>query len=677
MKICRNNVNFQCGMVMCAIAFIFSDQFAMGIGVEPPPPLENASGQDPFEMSLDQLAELKVVVDVASLFDESELVVGSTVELITRDNWRRRGARTLGDAIGHLPSTILLPDVLGAQKLTIRGFAGRLIGGTATNLDGVPINGLDTGNALFEINGLQPGVLDQIQMVRGPGSAIYGPDAFHGILSLHTFESDTDVIEIESQVDTDGFRQGAFRLSRGVTEGTRVNSAVAYSKMPDQDETYTYTIPGTMMESTGERKNAFESFMGVFKFETDREEPVSVRAGAYVNKQSSDDFSGLGRFGSGGMSIRRGSDVSGTDSTFAMVNAAVLVKLPEEITLEVNGFFWDTDRHRFFNAVPGVVVNVDNDAWRAGTNVILRQPDNSLNTQWLVGYGFDKTRVNRHTVNGATAAQDGLDRYVNSLFAQAKTSFADDTIHLVYGGRFDDFSDVGSHFSPRAGVIVQPTPDSAIKFLYGNAFRPPTAAEIGGTGAAPGNPNLDPETIDTFEIVLMKHGSNWKATVTGFYSEWDDAIIAGTNSGKNEAHGFEASFQIIEENCRFDFSGSYAQSEDKTTGFDYVAFPEYIFNVGVGVTVPESDIEIYVVNRVHLNADEGPIIAAIPNPSDLKDYWRTDVTVTWRNPQNNSEVFVYFLNIFDRDNFLPSINNAEGGIPEAGFTAGIGFRCVN
>ena len=452
--------------------------------------------------------------------------------------------------------------------------------------------------------------------------------------------------------------------------------------MPDQNEQYSFTIPMTTTEGSGRRDNEFEAFMAVFKIETDPEEQVAVRAGAYVNKQSSDNFSGLGTFRTAGVSILGASDVSGADSTFAMVNAAVLVKLPEDITLELNGYFWDTDRKRVFNATSTVVVNVDNDAWRAGTNLILRQPDNAFNTQWLVGFGYDKTRINKHTANGAIAGQDGLDRYVHSVFVQAKTSIVEDTWHILYGGRYDNFSDVGDHFSPRAGVIYQPTPDSAIKFLFGSAFRPPTSGEIGGTGAIPGNPNLDPETIDTYEFVLMKQGSNWKTMLTAFYSDWQDAmiVVAGpmrTNSGKNKAHGFEAAFQIIQDNCRFDFSGSYVKSEDETNSFDYVAFPEFIFNVGVGVTVPDSDIEVYVFNRVHLEAASGPISATIPAPSALKDYWRTDLTVTWRNPKNNSEVFVYLLNIFDRDNFLPSINNAEGGIPEAGVTAGIGFRCVN
>mgnify|MGYP001554462210 CR=1 FL=1 len=92
---------------------------------------------------------------------------------------------------------------------------------------------------MLESPGLQLGVLDRIEMVRGPGSAVYGADAFHGVLSLKTFASDRDLLEVESELGTDGYGQIAGRWSEELTDWLRINAAVAYNQRPDQDERYT------------------------------------------------------------------------------------------------------------------------------------------------------------------------------------------------------------------------------------------------------------------------------------------------------------------------------------------------------------------------------------------------------------------------------------------------------
>src|SRR5689334_19258531 len=63
-------------------------------------------------------SDIPVVVDVASLFKESDLTTGSTVEQITEKEWTVRGDRSLIDALTHSPSVYGQQDLLGYLLLT-------------------------------------------------------------------------------------------------------------------------------------------------------------------------------------------------------------------------------------------------------------------------------------------------------------------------------------------------------------------------------------------------------------------------------------------------------------------------------------------------------------------------------------------------------------------------------
>lgn len=80
---------------------------------------------------------------------------------------------------------------------------------------------------------------------------------------------------------------------------------------------------------------------------------------------------------------------------------------------------------------------------------------------------------------------------------------------LTAGLRHDRYSDVGSTTNPRLALVWDAAADWTLKLLYGEAFRAPSFSELYSTNnpIARGNPALRPETTRTFEAV-----SNWAAT---------------------------------------------------------------------------------------------------------------------------------------------------------------------
>lgn len=648
-------------------------------------------------LSVEELLQMRI--DVASHFEESELETASTVEQVSKANWKQRGARTVADAIGDLPGTAVLPSINGGYTLAIRGYANPAYRGVNLRLDGVPLNEFITGGgAPQELLPYQLGTLSKIEMIRGPGSAIYGTDAFHGVLSMETFSAEKDVTEMDARLGDDLYRETALRMSKAVSDKIRFNGAVSYNGNEDLDQEYHYTDPDTGENKSAKRQNRFNSYMGVLKLESDAKENLVGKAGFYFYGHNAHNFTGQGRITSpNDQSVLRDRDFSGGDSGAVMATTTWTLKLAEALSLEASGYGWRKDFSRDFDLtrLRKVSTIFDTIEDRAGGTLLMKNTINELNTRVSFGYeyNYQETReTTASTVDEAgdvlSSVRDGADgrvRRVHSAVLDARTALlSDEFVTLVYGGRFDEYSDSDEHFSPRAGVIFRPDTDWSVKLLYGNAYRAVSSSEAGGTpfvGPASGKP----EVIDTYEFTVMKEAERWKTYTTLFYSDWDDAILvtqnpapppplARLNAGKNRARGVESGFGYRDDIIRADFSGSYVESEDRTNDRDYVAFPAWIFNVGTGVKIPEAHLDFYLQNRILAEAAEGAVSTNIPNPKDLKDYWRTDLTITWSPSDQPYDVYVNILNLFDRENFFPSAFSSEGGTPDIDLTALVGIE---
>jgi iron complex outermembrane receptor protein len=127
-------------------------------------------------------------------------------------------------------------------------------------------------------------------------------------------------------------------------------------------------------------------------------------------------------------------------------------------------------------------------------------------------------------------------------------------LRLTAGLRWDDYSDFGSEVSPRAGLTWEFIKGYDLKLLYGHAFRAPSFLELYNLRFA--NPDLDPETIDTFEISLSADFSpSLTSRVTFFHNEGKDNVVAVSGGAQNEN---KTRSQGVEVGARYDFPrGTY------------------------------------------------------------------------------------------------------------------------
>ena len=223
----------------------------------------SAASEDFFELAPDQLAKLKVTA--ASAFAESELDSSATVSVVTRDEWERRAARNLPDAVMHLPGVMLLEPPDGGKLIQVRSYDSTSLRGRATLVDGVPINTFAFGSEVFSNAEMQLPVLDSLELVRGPSSIMYGSDAFHSALVLSTYHATEKQFEVEGEVASRNYQRVATRGTQTFGNDQTLQMAVSVAHQGNQDDEYTYPLAGTTQQAS--REESYRSGTGMLRWE--------------------------------------------------------------------------------------------------------------------------------------------------------------------------------------------------------------------------------------------------------------------------------------------------------------------------------------------------------------------------------------------------------------------------
>jgi outer membrane cobalamin receptor len=679
------------------------------------------AADDLFELPLESLMEVRV--SVASPFAESVMDAASSVYVLQPADWQRRGARSLEEALEQVPSVVPYASLGGASMYAIRGYANEIsVRGTAMQLDGVPLNSFSYSTAAYSLPYVPLPFFERIEMIRGTGSALYGTDAFHGVVALNTWQPKANQRALHVAAGTAAHNQQAVVFS-GIPGGVRISGGIASTHNGDAGIGYRYIDPISAAPGTGTWDTTEQDDAAFLDLAAGNEQDGLWRAGVFADAWEGEDFPGTGtqfhrpilalvQAASADL-LRDGNDM-GQQSSFWMARASYQRALRESLDLELRSYAWQNDQQWILDATryPGDGELLANDGTalacrrsptetgvsplycphtqrqdtaerRIGVQGLLRR-EGGGNTQWALGAGRDwfdvlAASVQRVSPTGTPYYDnptpfEGVERTINHLYAQART----DTGHWswVYGARWDSYSDIDdSEVSPRLAAIYR-GPGAAwnAKLLYGHAFRAPSAAEQYGAGGGTqqlAGQNLKPEVLDTLELVWQLRRDDADTELVLFASSWQDGIVLVpvapgvgqyVNTGENSAHGIEFLHRRSLGNWRLEGNASWVFSHNDASGTEYTGFPAWLLNLSLGRSLAGGWL-LALNERVMLDVAEGDTLGAWVPPK-APHYYRTDLHLGWQ--QDNVGVAFDVRNLFDRDNIAPSMFNASGGTPEAG-----------
>jgi outer membrane receptor for ferrienterochelin and colicin len=436
-------------------------------------------------------------VEAASRVSESVEDAPASVSIVTSQELRAMRYPTVAEALRGVRG-VFLSDDRGYQSLGFRGFGypGSYGNRVLVTLDGMPLNddwvwssyvGYDLRTDLEDV--------ERIEVVRGPGSVVYGTSAFSGVVNLVTRAKDApDGAEVGVSAASDGVGRVRARVTRHFGEDAGVWTSVAAGQSQGRDFFFPEYVADGPPEVAGNARNV-----------------DGARFGNVTGRAWYKDLSLSWSFNTHNKRLPTGQfDTLLGDARTHQVDTRGLVEARYEPTLlgvvhSLTRLHGDAYSYRgYFARSPedgGVEVTDFDSYWAGAEQRFVVTPSSALSLS-LGGEGQVHPHARQYdaTEYGGQYFSDVQSFVVGALYGSVDARPID-ALKLSAGARVDYYSTFGSSFNPRIAVIGQPYAGGNIKLILGKAFRAPSVYELSYQGIGQiANANLRPENIYSAEI---------------------------------------------------------------------------------------------------------------------------------------------------------------------------------
>ncbi len=607
----------------------------------------------------------------------------STVSVISADRIRDIGARTIIDVLRLVPGLIVGMDVQGIPIVSLRGVYSPGSERVLFLLDGVPVNNALTGGGTFFFADLSVDKVERIEVIRGPGSVLYGSEAFAGVINIVLKKEFSDQLS---------YRRGSYdidELGFAWDEG-RENSSFWFNFSHRDQNSFSLPV----------RRDRFDVH------------PLFIRNAALPRYKRTSDW------------LRRDELYAGFtlgDLTFETIYinhadglAYNLSGVPSDHSRYSRQKFWSTlfYKREFDSLMWESTLNFGYtyfdlyvDFYPPGTRLV----DPKFQTKYFFPYGLKWRRKvhlyrsrfenkahfsykRHHFLAGLVFQYEDVDKpryYENIVPYPCPTShcfrnvpelrrikdfkwvlpqdrfyyslYFQDEFHfrhhwfLTFGVRYDNYDDFGDNVSFRLALVWSLLKNLYLKFLYGEGFRAPSFRElyIQSCPVMPrsGNPDLDSETMQAYEFGVFYNRRNLEFSLTLFYQRYEDLISLVQDEyfnyfyknlpGDASTYGLESELKLFwgpVNNNYLSFSYAYLDHDD-VRGF-YVV-PRNVFTV---------DFNQYLLPRLSFNYR----LSYLDDWSyGVDSYFLSDVVFHYFHPL--AEIHFAIYNVFDKKYRYPDL----------------------
>lgn len=485
------------------------------------------------ELSLEELMAIEVeTVYAASKRVQNTLEAPSSVTIVTRREIEAQGWRTLADLLRSVRSYYVTDD-RNYEHVGVRGFAppGDYNARVLLLIDGHRANNDVYGSAAVGLEmPLDVDLIERVEIVRGPGSSLYGSNAVFGVIHIVTRRgAEVGGFEVSGEGASFAGRRGRVTWGGALDCGLDLLfSASAFDSAGDDLDYAEYAS-----DPSGGRARGRDWERGGSLFARVAGESLRLE-GAWVAREKGIPTGSYGTVfdhrGNQTLDAQGYLDLSGERSLDDDWTLAGRIHYDE---FHYRGSYVYDDTA---NGGPPDLENRDRAQarwWGAGL---------TLSTTALEGHRITAGAEFRHDLELAQSNRDAFavyldderDGFTSGLFVQDELRLAE-RWSLNAGLRLDHYDTFGGTLSPRAALIWNPDETSAWKLLCGQAFRAPNAYELyygDGGSTQKANPDLDPETIRSVELVHERRfGALWRGAATAFWNQIGDLIVLSVDPG--------------------------------------------------------------------------------------------------------------------------------------------------
>lgn len=560
---------------------------------------------------------LSTIVVSAAGFEQDIKNAPASISVVTKEDIEKKNATSIADLLADVPGIDVRNGVgkTGGLNVSMRGMKAEdtliLIDGRrqTTATDNIMPNGFSEASTSF----MPPlSAIERIEVIRGPMSTLYGSDAMGGVINIIT-KKVSDVWNgnvtvsgnvMDSSKEADSWKtsflvngpivndklglqlRGSY-YDRGESE--RINNGTSRDPRPTTAENYDV---GAKLSFQADNQNALwlDGFQSVQTYDNADNrlgtQDTPAKASGYKNE----------------LEFTRNQIAIGHDGDYDFG-------------------IWNTYISHTETETDGRTLPTE--AFEKGSTSPLIGSDRTLKSTDLVAGSHIVSQLGNHKVTGGLefkkqTIEDSIARHITgkdkfdkdswSIYAEDEWKIAD-SLGLTFGGRYEDHSGFGGHFSPRAYLVWNTNDILTIKGGITTGYKAPSAKDLenglvdmSGQGKTYvfGNPNLKPETSTNYELGFnLQPTDKINFTTTAFYNQIEDAIISkdisdqaicpveecsqDINAQEAKVYGAEASLQyaILPE---WDIKASYTYTKSEVTdggneGLYYNNNPRDAFNL--------------------------------------------------------------------------------------------------
>jgi outer membrane receptor for ferrienterochelin and colicins len=622
----------------------------------------------------------KSFVSIASGSRQPIARAPSVATVITAEDIAAIGAADLDEVLETVPGLHVARSPQAYNPIyIIRGISTQYNPQVLMLINGIPITGVFVGDRSQVWSGMPVENIARIEVIRGPGSALYGADAFSGVINIITkTAADINSTELGLRAGSFNSRDGwvqhggtwgkfdvAAYLRAGHTDGQRqIIAADSLSGTPNPS-----LAPGPVNVGRDAIDGRFDLSREKWRLRAGYQQRNHIGTGAGVASTLDPQGKNFGERISTDLTYQDVNfapdlDVTAQASYLHITEKSELTLFPAGTNLGSGAFpngvignpaKWE--RHLRFN-LSAAYTGLQSHKLRFGAGT---QNDDLYRTRETKNFDATYAPVPLVDVSDTAPFLRPHNRRVNYVYAQDEWAFIKDW-YLTAGLRRDHYSDFGNTTNPRVALVWETAYNLTSKVLYGRAFRPPSFAELYNINnpVALGNPNLKPETNESVELAFAwQAASTLQANLNLFRYQMKDILrfvqnpdtsYTAQNAGRQHGQGFEVEL-VWDAKPNLRLSGNYAQQDsvDEATHQDAGNAPErHVYARADWRFMPSWiwDMQLnYVADRKRESLDIRPAIA---------DYHTVDVTLRNQKRDSDWDFAVKVLNLFNADAREPS-----------------------
>ncbi|AGC47947.1 TonB-dependent receptor [Myxococcus stipitatus DSM 14675] len=460
----------------------------------------------------DGLVPYEERVVTASRRAQSSLEAPNATTVITAEDIRLSGAQTLPELLRRVPGADVMSLGVGSANVSLRGFNQRIANKVLVLVDGRTEYQDFLGLTLWSAIPIGLDEIERIEVIRGPGSALYGANAMLGVINIITQAPGSGPRARFNVTGGTGNSVAGSFLSHGNTGALRYRASVAYSQADKFSRDYGSNRPDIVLRDPDPDigvRGARGTLSAVYTFSEDKQ--VGLSGGAY-------------RFNTEIYPL-------GLLRNYYMDGLTAYAKGDVELGPLKLKTFWN---HISGNAGPQYEPI-------GQRSLALELSSNLFNAELLFARSFQLAGEHQLNVGVEGRLKRVAWNYLGALreeihaaaFVQDEWRLAE-PLSLVASYRVDrhpllDNGTPGLAHSPRVSALFRPWEGHAFRISAASAFREPTFLESytrllvpvqgvpGASGLTTGNTSLRPERLTAFEL-------GWRGEFAEVGMDWDVAL---------------------------------------------------------------------------------------------------------------------------------------------------------